>query len=51
MGARRTSATPAAVTKGGASASHIVIENARSHNLKNASCRIPLRALTAITGV
>ena len=51
MGARRTSATPAVVGKGGASASHIVIENARSHNLKNASCRIPLRALSVITGV
>ncbi len=51
MGARRASAAPAGVGRGGASASHIVIENARTHNLKNASCRIPLRALTAITGV
>ena len=51
MGARRPPATPAVVGKGGASASHIVIENARSHNLKNASCRIPLRALSVITGV
>lgn len=42
---------PAAVEKSGASASHIVVENARSHNLKNASCRIPLRALSVITGV
>ena len=42
---------PAAVEKGGASASHIVVENARSHNLKGASCRIPLRALSVITGV
>jgi excinuclease ABC subunit A len=49
--ARRAPATPAAVEKGGASASHIVVENARSHNLKNASCRIPLRALSVITGV
>jgi excinuclease ABC subunit A len=39
------------VEKGGASASHIVVENARSHNLKNASCQIPLRALSVITGV
>ena len=51
MCARRTPATPAAVKIGGASVSHIVIENARSHNLKNVSCRIPLRALTAVTGV
>ena len=29
----------------------IRIENARSHNLKGVSCRIPLRALTVITGV
>jgi excinuclease ABC subunit A len=35
----------------GASASHIVIHNARTHNLKNASCRIPLRKLTVVTGV
>ncbi|HXV37030.1 MAG TPA: excinuclease ABC subunit UvrA, partial [Myxococcota bacterium] len=32
-------------------ATHIAIENARCHNLKNASCRIPLRALTLVTGV
>ena len=51
MGARRTSTTPPAAGRGGASASYIVIENARSHNLKNASCRIPLRALTVVTGV
>ncbi|MDH3264896.1 MAG: hypothetical protein OEM24_12980, partial [Paracoccaceae bacterium] len=52
MGARRrASATLTAVEERGASASHIVVENARSHNLKNASCRIPLRAITAITGV
>ena len=51
MSASRASATPTAVAEGGASASHIVIENARSHNLKNASCRIPLRALSVITGV
>ncbi len=30
---------------------HIRIENARSHNLKGASCRLPLRALSVITGV
>jgi excinuclease ABC subunit A len=29
----------------------IRIENARSHNLKGVSCRIPLRALCVITGV
>jgi excinuclease ABC subunit A len=29
----------------------IRIQNARSHNLKGVSCRIPLRALTAVTGV
>ncbi len=29
----------------------IRIENARSHNLKGASCRIPLRSLSVITGV
>ncbi len=51
MGVRRTSAAPIAVGKSETSASHIVIENARSHNLKNVSCRIPLRALTVITGV
>lgn len=28
----------------------IRIENARSHNLKGVSCRIPLRALTVVTG-
>jgi len=32
-------------------ASHIAIENARAHNLKHASCRIPLRAITVVTGV
>ncbi len=38
-----------------ASASHAVeaihIENARSHNLKGVSCRIPVRRLTVVTGV
>ncbi len=34
-----------------ARATHIEIRNARSHNLKNASCDIPLRALSVITGV
>ncbi|MAI77923.1 MAG: excinuclease ABC subunit A [Deltaproteobacteria bacterium] len=29
----------------------ILIENARSHNLKGVDCRIPLRSLTVITGV
>ena len=29
----------------------ISIENARSHNLRGVSCRVPLRQLTAITGV
>jgi excinuclease ABC subunit A len=29
----------------------IRIENARSHNLKGVSCRIPLRSLTVVTGV
>jgi len=29
----------------------IYIENARSHNLKGVSCRIPLRSLTVVTGV
>ncbi len=29
----------------------ILIQNARSHNLKDASCRIPLRSLTVVTGV
>ena len=31
--------------------SEIAIDNARSHNLAGASCRIPLGALTVITGV
>jgi excinuclease ABC subunit A len=31
--------------------SEIAIENARSHNLAGASCRIPLGSLTVITGV
>ena len=30
---------------------HISIQNARSHNLRGVSCRIPLRSLTVITGV
>ena len=30
---------------------HITIRNARSHNLRGVDCRIPLRALTVITGV
>jgi excinuclease ABC subunit A len=30
---------------------HIRIENARSHNLKGVSCRIPLGRLTVVTGV
>jgi excinuclease ABC subunit A len=51
MGARRVPATPAGAREGRASASHIEIENARSHNLKRASCHIPLRAITAVTGV
>ncbi len=51
MAAKRTAAKPAAGEKRVAPASHIVIENARSHNLKNVSCRIPLRALTVVTGV
>ncbi len=32
-------------------ADEIRIENARSHNLRGVSCRIPLRRLTAVTGV
>lgn len=32
-------------------ADEIRIENARSHNLQGVSCRIPLRALTVVTGV
>ncbi|RIL05640.1 MAG: excinuclease ABC subunit A [Proteobacteria bacterium] len=32
-------------------AGFIAIENARSHNLRGVSCRIPLRQLTAVTGV
>ncbi len=51
MGARRKSATSGAAQQRGAAATHIAVENARSHNLKNASCRVPLRAITAITGV
>jgi len=51
MSVRRASATPPEAREGGALASHIAIENARSHNLKGASCRIPLRALTVVTGV
>jgi len=31
--------------------SEIRIENARSHNLKGVTCRIPLRALTVVSGV
>ncbi|HZO09099.1 MAG TPA: hypothetical protein VFC77_06960, partial [Myxococcota bacterium] len=31
--------------------SEILIQNARSHNLRDVSCRIPLRSLTVITGV
>ena len=52
MGVKSTSATFPEARKGtAAAASHIEIENARSHNLKHVSCRIPLRALTAVTGV
>ena len=29
----------------------ILIQNARSHNLRDLSCRIPLGSLTVITGV
>ena len=29
----------------------IRIDNARSHNLKGVSCRVPLRSLTVVTGV
>ena len=32
-------------------ATDIVIEGARSHNLKDVCCRIPLRSLTVVTGV
>jgi len=38
-------------TRRGAVQSEIRIENARSHNLKGVSCRIPLRRWTVITGV
>ena len=30
---------------------HIQIRNARSHNLQGVTCRVPLRALTVVTGV
>ena len=29
----------------------ITVQGARSHNLRNASCRIPLGSLTVVTGV
>ena len=32
-------------------ATDIVIEGARSHNLKNANCHVPLGSLTVVTGV
>ncbi len=51
MGARRDSAERSEPEEGGGPAAHIAIENARSHNLKNVSCRIPLGALTVVTGV
>ncbi len=49
--ARRRSRSPRVRLRRTSGGSAIFIEGARTHNLKNVSCRIPHGQLTVITGV